>query len=73
MRDKQRLLVNKQVDETAKRGWRIIDAVIGSLAEEVRQERSCLFVSQLRRRADFIEDAANKHRLPFTGVTLDPE
>lgn len=73
MRDKQRLLVDEQVDETAEGGGRIIDTVIGSLAEEIRQQSGCLYISQLRRGAQFIKDATDKHRLAFARVTFDPE
>ena len=73
MQDKQWLLVQEQIDEAAEHGRGIVDARVGGLEEEVRQQRGCLLVSQPRHGAYFVDDAAEQHRLALAGITLDPE
>jgi hypothetical protein len=68
VQNKQWLLVDEQIDQTAQHSRSIIDPLVGALAEEVR--KTARFGHQL---LQLVYNTAEQHCLAFTGVAFDSE
>ncbi len=65
MRDQRRFLLNEHGDDASEHRRGVVDALVGGLAEGVRQGPGLLL--------QLVDDAAEQHGLALARVALDPE